>query len=412
MRRRPTGDAPRIVIKNWRDTGHPDGGGSEVYAEQVARGLAADGWAVTFFTSSYDGAPRDEVADGVRVIRRGGRLTLYLWSALYQLFGWLGPHDAVIDVQNGVPFLSNLFTRRPVIVLVHHNHRDQWRIVFGPVLGRMGWFVESVLAPRLYRRCRYVTVSEHSRDGLVSLGVDPERITIVPNGADAGLARAIDPVKSSRPTIIVLGRLVPHKRIEYVLRAARHLRHRYPDLHVDIVGEGYWRRQLRRAAAALEVEDIVDFHGFVDNATKQRLLEEAWVNAVPSVMEGWGIVVMEAATQATPTVAFADAGGVAEAVVDGVTGTLVLDAHGFETALAALLDDGELRARLGRAAQRRSASFSWSATVDLWRRLIRSTMDRPALLDATVDLVVLPEPGDAPRDADDVSEDRALDGTA
>ena len=69
----------------------------------------------------------------------------------------------VVDVQNGMPFLSRLVARCPVLVLVHHVHREQWRSCFGPVLGRIGWWMESWLAPRLYRKCRYVTVSEHTR---------------------------------------------------------------------------------------------------------------------------------------------------------------------------------------------------------------------------------------------------------
>jgi hypothetical protein len=81
----------------------------------------------------------------------------------------------VVDVQNGVPFLSPLVRRRtPVVNLVHHVHREQWGVVFGPTVARAGWFLESKVAPRVYGRSRYVAVSESTRDELGGLGVTLE----------------------------------------------------------------------------------------------------------------------------------------------------------------------------------------------------------------------------------------------
>jgi phosphohistidine swiveling domain-containing protein len=71
-------------------------------------------------------------------------------------------------------------------------------------------------------------------------------------------------------------------------------------------------------AASAGVTDRVTFHGLVDDGRKVQLLATAWVLALPSQKEGWGLVVMEAASLGVPTVAFASAGGVRESVVDGV----------------------------------------------------------------------------------------------
>jgi hypothetical protein len=90
----------------------------------------------------------------------------------------------VVDVQNGLPFGSTLVTRRPVVVLVHHVHREQWPIVFGRVGGAVGWWIESVLAPRLYRRSRYVTVSAATAEELAAQGIAAQRISVVPNGVE------------------------------------------------------------------------------------------------------------------------------------------------------------------------------------------------------------------------------------
>src|ERR687896_1157937 len=153
-------DRGGVLILNWRDTTHPEGGGSEVYVERVAAGLAAQGRPVTLFCAAHPGAAADERVGGIRVVRRGGRLGVYLHAWLAHLTGRLGPHDVVVDVQNGLPFLSSLWCRRPLVVLVHHVHREQWRGVLPPLQARVGWWIESRLAPSLYRRARYVAVSE------------------------------------------------------------------------------------------------------------------------------------------------------------------------------------------------------------------------------------------------------------
>jgi glycosyltransferase involved in cell wall biosynthesis len=348
----------RIAICDWRDLRHPQGGGSELYVETIARGLAAAGNAVTLLTAAPAGVPRDELRAGVRYRRRGGPFTVYLWAALALLTRRVRA-DVVIDVQNAVPFLSPLVTRAPVVVVVHHVHREQWPVVYGRRMAALGWWVESRLAPRLYRRARYITVSDATRRELIALGVSGERISIVHNGAPARIA--IPAPRTPAPHVLVLGRLVPHKRVEVVLEAVRRLRDRHPDLVVDVAGDGYWSEHLRAEAARLHVTDRVVFHGWVDEAMKARLLSQAWVNAVPSLKEGWGLSVTEAAAYAVPSIAFAGAGGLDESIVDGVTGTLVKD--DFTAALHELLVDAPLRARLGAAAQRHAARYTWASAV-------------------------------------------------
>ncbi|HEV8373740.1 MAG TPA: glycosyltransferase family 1 protein, partial [Actinomycetota bacterium] len=126
----PPPDRPGgVLFLNWRDTSHPEGGGSEVYVQQVAAGLAAKGRPVTLFCAAHQAAPSEERSGGVRIVRRGSRLGVYLQAWWAHLTGRLGEHEVVVDVQNGLPFFSPLGCRRPVVVLVHHVHREQWRVV-------------------------------------------------------------------------------------------------------------------------------------------------------------------------------------------------------------------------------------------------------------------------------------------
>src|ERR1700744_3479172 len=143
-----------VLLLCWRDTGHPQGGGSEAYLQRIGAQLAASGIEVTLRTARYPGARRREVIDGMRIIRAGGRYSVYVWALLAMAvremaarFGLGSRPDVVVDTPNGLPFLARLVPGRRVVVLVHHGHREQWPVA-GPVLGRLGWFVESTVSPR------------------------------------------------------------------------------------------------------------------------------------------------------------------------------------------------------------------------------------------------------------------------
>ncbi len=364
----------RVLFCNWRDTRNPEGGGSEVYVENVATALAAAGHDVTILCAAHENAPADEVVDGVRFVRRGSKLGVYPQAYWHQLRGRLGRFDVVVDVQNGIPFASTLAGRTPVVVLVHHVHREQWPVVYGPVRSRIGWWLESRFGPRVYRGSRYVAVSRATRDELVELGVRGDAITVIHNGVQRP-RRETDP--DPDPRVLVLGRLVPHKRVEHVLEAAAVLRQQYPGLRVAVVGDGWWSDELALHAQRLGVSDIVELVGFVDEDEKHDQLARAWVLALPSLKEGWGLVVLEAAGYAVPTVGYASAGGVAESVVDGVTGLLADDQAGFTAALDRLLGDDGLRRRLGYAAEARTWEFGWDTAARSFARVLAQAAGRP-----------------------------------
>ena len=367
-----------VLLLCWRDTGHPQGGGSETYLQRIGAQLAEAGIDVTLRTARYEGAPRRDVVDGLHISRAGGRYTVYIWAGLAMVASriGLGPlrrsrPDVVIDSQNGLPFLARLAFGRRVVVLVHHCHRDQWPVA-GPFLARFGWFVESWLSPRLHRDNQYVTVSLPSVRDLVDLGVDANRVAVVRNGLDEAPPHTLTGERSATPRAVVLSRLVPHKQIEDALDAVAVLRTRIPELHLDVIGGGWWQDRLVRRAEQLGISDAVTFHGHVDDVTKHAVVQRCWVHLLPSAKEGWGLAVIEAAQHGVPTIGYRCAGGLTVSVVDGVTGVLVDSQDELVDRFEQLLTDRVLRDELGAKAAARSREFSWPQSASAMRTVLES----------------------------------------
>ncbi|MFT3660869.1 MAG: glycosyltransferase family 4 protein [Gordonia sp. (in: high G+C Gram-positive bacteria)] len=367
----------------WRDTDHPQGGGSERYLERVGAELARRGARVTYVTAAYPGAARRQMRDGMRVLRVGGRLTVYLRVMAMLLGARLGlgrlagyRPDVVVDTQNGVPFFARLVAGAPTVVLVHHCHREQWPVA-GPILAPIGWFIESRLSPWIHRRDRYITVSRPSSDELIALGVDAHRISVVRGGIDPVPAEAAAappaPAEENEATrLIVVSRLVPHKQVEDALHVVERLRADGADVHLDVVGDGWWAPELLARTRELGLDDSVEFHGHVDEVTKHRLLAGADLHLMPSRKEGWGLAVIEAAQHGVPTLGYRSSAGLTDSIVDGRTGVLaegVDDLTGITARLIA--DPAEVR-RLGAHARERASGYSWPGTADEFAEVLRT----------------------------------------
>src|SRR5690606_28292471 len=127
--------------------------------------------------------------------------------------------------------------------------------------------------------------------------------------------------------------------VEHAVDVVAALRHRHPTLRLRILGEGWWHAEIEAHARRLGVADRVDLLGFVDEDVKALELDRAWVSLAPSLKEGWGLSVVEAASQGVPTVAYHGAGGLSESIIDGVSGLLVHGKDDLIMSVDALLQD-------------------------------------------------------------------------
>ncbi|WIM67494.1 glycosyltransferase family 4 protein [Corynebacterium breve] len=361
----------KILLMCWRDLTHPQGGGSERYLERVGEYLAAQGHQIIYRTASHTDAPRTSVRNGIKYERVGGKFTVYPWG----LFAVLRHRpDIVIDTQNGIPFFAKLVTKKPVILLTHHCHREQWPVA-GPVLARLGWWLESVLAPRVYRGSQYVTVSEASADDLIVLGVNEAEIQIIENGVDPLPEKTPLLVDDGLIHLVTLSRLVPHKHIEDAMDTVASL----DGVVLDVIGSGWWEDQLRAYAAPLG--DKVVFHGQVTEDYKHALLQRADIHLMPSAKEGWGLAVIEAAQHGVPSIGYRTAGGLCDSIRDGETGVLVDTRGQLVHATRELIEDPERRRILGENARKWATQFSWEKTGARFAELIDDVVARQKMHD-------------------------------
>src|SRR5690606_37423452 len=124
--------------------------------------------------------------------------------------------------------------------------------------------------------------------------------------------------RSVRPMVVAVGRLMPSKRYDSLIRIAHRVRADVHDLELVIVGEGYEADNLRNLVAELDASSWVRFAGRVSDDDLVSLYQSAWVVASASVSEGWGMTLTEAAACGTPAVA-TDIAGHRDAVEHGVS---------------------------------------------------------------------------------------------
>jgi glycosyltransferase involved in cell wall biosynthesis len=349
----------RVLFTAWRDLAHPLAGGSEVLVDGLATGLKERGHEVALLCGGPIGQRPYPVVNAGGTYSQYGLVPFHYW---WRFRGW----DLVVDVENGVPFFAPLWRRGANICLVHHLHRDQWVQRFPRPIARTGWVLERRVMPWAYRRSLFVCVSRSTACSLAGIGIPPARIRVISNGVrlpEAGGEESVEPL------FLAISRLVPHKRVDLLLRGWPKVRSRVGGRLV-IVGTGPEEGRLR-----LEAGPGVEFVGHVSEQRKAELLGQCWMLIHAAQHEGWGLVITEAAAASKPAVAF-DVPGVRDGIVDGGTGVLVRTDDELVEAWVGLATDHVRRRALGRAARRRAEGFTLSATVDQFLAVAEEALRR------------------------------------
>ncbi|MDB5064447.1 MAG: hypothetical protein JWM18_881 [Chloroflexi bacterium] len=357
----------RILFMNWRCLDHPRAGGAETFVFEVARRFVRAGAGVTVFAARPRSLPRDSTVDGIRLVRRGEEFSVYAHGAMY-LAQHRGDFDVIVDCQNGIPFYAALFagSRTRVVCVIHHVHQQQFNQRFGRPMSSVGRFLEGPASRAVYGTRPVAVVSPSTRQMVRrQLGLRGP-LFVVPNGSypTSSHVSCTGP-RAQAPTIASVGRLVPHKRTELLIEAVPSLLAAWPDLRVEIVGDGPERGRLEALIRRLALEETVTLRGYVSRDRLNAVLRSAWISVNASDGEGWGLSVIEANALGRPVVA-RRVPGLRDSIVDGVTGWLY-DGHGD---LAVAIDRGlrvtahqDTAAALAERCRSWAAQFSWDSTA-------------------------------------------------
>jgi glycosyltransferase involved in cell wall biosynthesis len=351
----------RIDVVAWRDFDDPEAGGSELHAHRVITAWSNAGLDVSMTTSSVPGSRTVVRRDGYRVIRRAGRYSVFPRTMLSGALGRIGSGDGLVEIWNGMPFFSPLWSHCPQIVFLHHVHAEMWKMVLPSGMAECGYAIEHRLAPRAYRKSRIVTLSSSSKREIVDrLRIPSDRVSVSPPGVEPQFYATGE--RSASPLVVAVGRLVPVKRFHLLIDALVALKPSHPQLQAVIAGEGYERPALEDLIHRYGADSWISLPGYVPEEQLIELYRRAWVVASTSQREGWGMTITEAGACGTPSVA-SRISGHQDAVVDGTTGILVDGPDDLIGGLDALLSDHALRNRLGLAALEHSSHFTWDATA-------------------------------------------------
>jgi glycosyltransferase involved in cell wall biosynthesis len=316
---------------------HTVGGGERWYASLAER-LAREGHEVTYLTLRQWESGSAPAAGRVRVVSVGPRMYLYtadgrrrilppvvfgagvLWHLLRHGRGY----DAVDT--GAFPYFSLLAAaalRRAMRYELVVNwfevwSADYWREYLGPAGGRVGRLVQQLCA-RVKQRafCLSELHARRLREEHVNGPVTVLR------GLYAGPTATPVP-NHVEPRVLFAGRLIPEKQVLLAVEAIALAAHEIEGLRATILGDGPEREALRAAIARHGLQDVVGAPGFTDAESVRTEMREAMCLLLPSRREGYGLVVVEAASQATPSVVVAGEDNAAtDLIEEGANGTIV-----------------------------------------------------------------------------------------
>ncbi len=360
----------RILILNWRDPKHPFAGGAEKSIFEHAKFWAKQGARVTWFASTFANAKKEQSIDGIKIIRAGNHYTVHLHFIVYSLLNRFKDVDIVVDCFHFVPFFTPIFaSNKKKIALIQETGGRLWfNNIFFP-LSLIGYLTEPLFF-LFYRGVEFITSSDSTKKDLVRFGIKEQKVHIIPHGVDRKHSNAI---KEKNPTILYLGFLTKDKGFEDASEAASIVKQKIKNLQYWIAGKegkkGDFNWHIGRA------RNFAKYFGFVSEKEKFDLYKKAWVLVHPSEKEGWGLTVVEAATQGTPTVGY-DVPGLRDSVKNNKTGVLVVkNPQYLANAIISLVKNKQELSKMSQDAISWSKKFNWEkSTKESWS-MINSLMN-------------------------------------
>lgn len=296
-----------LLVLSQRDIKHPSAGGAEVYTHNALKLLAGER-EVIHLAVKGPGMPDAETIDGIQYLRKGSNLFDLIWQGYRYYRRRRSEIEWVIDHSNTHQFFTFLWARGKRIFFIHQLTQEIWTYFYGQALGRAAWMLENVLL-RLSRGPA-ITVSESTRKDLQAKGFGSIYLCREGNRPK----RTELPDRKKEGYFIYVGRLMPYKRVEDAIRMSAELNKK-----LIIIGRGQAKYEAKLKRLAESLKGDCAFKGYLPQDEKDRLIEGAELLIMPSVREGWGLVITEAGNLGTPSLVY-DVPGTSEAVDYGKAG--------------------------------------------------------------------------------------------
>ncbi len=356
-----------ILILSWRGPGHPNAGGAEQVTLEHAKGWLKAGHDVTLFTSFFNGAKKDYTFEGIR-IRRAGRqfFEVQLRAFFWYFFGKHQRFDLVVDEIHGIPFFTPIYIRTRKLGLIHEVAKEVWKLnpwpkPFNLIPSVVGTLFEPWIFRLFYTKVPFMTVSNSTKNDLISWGIPKANITVIHNGLKLFLPKKFPP-KETKKTAIYLGALSLDKGIFDAVRTFGEIERKDDRWQYWVVGLGTkeYVDELKNLSEELDITQKLKIWGYVSEARKFELLAKAHVLINPSVREGWGLVNIEANAVGTPVLGY-NAPGLVDSIKNGKTGILVPrgDYRNLAEETLRLVRDNEKYQRFQKNAISWSKKFTW-----------------------------------------------------
>jgi glycosyltransferase involved in cell wall biosynthesis len=365
---------------------YPHLGGVESHVETLSKELVARGHRVTVVTtrdSPY--LPERETREGFEVLRVRPRMIAMRTPVVPGIRAALRDIPADLVHAHLPPPLTAHYAAdgseaRGLPFIITYHCDVELPSPFGTIIEA---FYRRSLGESTLRRARRIIVTTKTY-AATSRAVWRHNPIVIPNavdhrrfhpGADGSYVREKLHIPADKPTVLLVGRIVPHKGVEHFVEAARYLN----GTQFLVAGEGSSLPAMRRLALDFGVADRVRFLGRVSQANLPRLYAACDVFVLPSVsrLEAFGIVALEAMSTGKPVVV-ADIPGVREVIEDGSEGLLAEPVNPQDLAekVQRLIADPQLRAEMGRRGREKVLSaFSIERVTDQVEAVYRSAFE-------------------------------------
>jgi glycosyltransferase involved in cell wall biosynthesis len=339
---------------------------------------------VHVYTTGIEGCVNEEKMNGMYVHRYGVFDTsrsiekrsyiLNFQFSLHILKKLKNNNFDIIDcniVSKTLPYASYIVSRSTHAPLIETWHEVWYKENFkqyNPLMAVPGFFME-LFIPKLSDI--NIAVSETTKKRLVNLlNIDPDKIVVISNGVDLEKFSRIS-AKKRYGRILYVGRLESHKRVDTLMLAYHRLKKKYANIELIIVGNGPQKEFLQKLSEKLKLKDV----RFCDPVPYEELIaimKSSWVLVLPSIMEGQGIVLLEAMAAGTPPIAVQAEGSAVGDVILNLCNGLLVQQDQLEGAIQKLLTEEDLYFSLRNNGLKFVEEYDWNkiaeGTMELYKK--------------------------------------------